>query len=299
MTGFTFSLEQLRSAPPEVRRWAEREIAASLAQIAGSPRSAASVHAPALAACMPDEAARLFEPIIGGFPAIADIVRVGPRVAGPRHGTASCREHRRSLAPYPVRTRRASRRIFRRDQTRPFRRSATILRPRCSASTSRGTSLCTRRPAAASANCRKSSARHRRRASTRSSTGRRRQGSRRRISGRARPWCRTCLPPKAALRDREPRMWPVSPAWLPRRAALRSGSRSAGDAGRENVTKAERLRGLAAWYRQFAEKTENPYIWAARLRHAEILEAELRALSTAAEDTDRSEGSGRPLSSYP
>jgi hypothetical protein len=66
MTGFTFSLEQLRSAPPEVRRWAEREIAASLALIAGQ-HPAAPVHAPALAACMPDEAAQLFEFIKGDF----------------------------------------------------------------------------------------------------------------------------------------------------------------------------------------------------------------------------------------
>jgi hypothetical protein len=67
MTGFTFSLEQLRSAPPEVRRWAEREIAGSLAQIAGPSRPGAPAHTAALAACMPDEAERLFELIKGDF----------------------------------------------------------------------------------------------------------------------------------------------------------------------------------------------------------------------------------------
>lgn len=67
MIGFSFSPEQLRSAPAEVRRWAEREIAAGLAQIAGSPGDAAPVHAPTLAACMPDEAAQIFDLVKGDF----------------------------------------------------------------------------------------------------------------------------------------------------------------------------------------------------------------------------------------
>jgi hypothetical protein len=37
---------------------------------------------------------------------------------------------------------------------------------------------------------------------------------------------------------------------------------------------ARKLRDLAAWYREFAERTENPAIWAARLRTAEALERE-------------------------
>ena len=36
----------------------------------------------------------------------------------------------------------------------------------------------------------------------------------------------------------------------------------------------EKLRELAAWYREFAEKTENPSRWEARLRMAEDLEQE-------------------------
>jgi hypothetical protein len=35
MTSFTFSLEQLLAAPPEVRRWAEQEIGAALTRLAG------------------------------------------------------------------------------------------------------------------------------------------------------------------------------------------------------------------------------------------------------------------------
>jgi hypothetical protein len=67
MTGFTFSLDQIRSAPPEVRRWIEHEIATSLVQIAGLGRDAAPVHAATLAACMSDEAAQLFALIKGDF----------------------------------------------------------------------------------------------------------------------------------------------------------------------------------------------------------------------------------------
>jgi hypothetical protein len=36
----------------------------------------------------------------------------------------------------------------------------------------------------------------------------------------------------------------------------------------------ERLRQLAAWYREYAERTGNPAIWDARIRTAEDLEAE-------------------------
>jgi hypothetical protein len=36
----------------------------------------------------------------------------------------------------------------------------------------------------------------------------------------------------------------------------------------------QKLRELAAWYREFAERTGNPSIWEARLRMAEDLESE-------------------------
>ncbi len=67
MTGFYFSLEQLRSAPPEVRRWVEREVAASLAALARPDREPAGLRAPALAACRPEEALKIFERIKGDF----------------------------------------------------------------------------------------------------------------------------------------------------------------------------------------------------------------------------------------
>ena len=41
---------------------------------------------------------------------------------------------------------------------------------------------------------------------------------------------------------------------------------------------ADKLRELAAWYREFAEKTANPTIWEARLLMAEDLEREATKL---------------------
>jgi hypothetical protein len=38
--------------------------------------------------------------------------------------------------------------------------------------------------------------------------------------------------------------------------------------------KPEKLRELAAWYREYAERTGNPTIWDARIRTAEQLETE-------------------------
>jgi hypothetical protein len=40
----------------------------------------------------------------------------------------------------------------------------------------------------------------------------------------------------------------------------------------------EKLRELARWYREFAERAGNPAIWDSRLRTAEELEAEARRI---------------------
>ncbi len=45
-----------------------------------------------------------------------------------------------------------------------------------------------------------------------------------------------------------------------------------------------RLRELAEWYRQFAERTGNPAIWEARLRTAEDLDAEADRLEQQLQD---------------
>ena len=48
------------------------------------------------------------------------------------------------------------------------------------------------------------------------------------------------------------------------------------------MSKPERLRELAFWYRGLAERTANPTIWDARLRTAEDLEAEAARLERSA-----------------
>ena len=40
------------------------------------------------------------------------------------------------------------------------------------------------------------------------------------------------------------------------------------------MDQAQKLRDLASWYREFAERAENPAIWDARMRTAEDLERE-------------------------
>jgi len=53
---FYLSVEQMKSAPPEVRRWIEREITTSLTALGKPEHDPSQVHAAALAACMPEEA---------------------------------------------------------------------------------------------------------------------------------------------------------------------------------------------------------------------------------------------------
>ena len=46
------------------------------------------------------------------------------------------------------------------------------------------------------------------------------------------------------------------------------------------MDQAQKLRDLASWYREFAERAENPAIWDARLRTAEELEREAANLDS-------------------
>lgn len=67
MTSFTFSAEQVNSAPPEVRRWMENEIAKALGLQARYEHEPSKMHAAALAACTVDELAQIFSLISGNF----------------------------------------------------------------------------------------------------------------------------------------------------------------------------------------------------------------------------------------
>jgi hypothetical protein len=53
---------------------------------------------------------------------------------------------------------------------------------------------------------------------------------------------------------------------------LLSDDAAAGPGRRQPQAEQRKLRELAAWYREFAERTGNPVIWALRLRTAEKLE---------------------------
>ena len=90
MTSFTFSLEQLKAAPPEVRRWVEHEIGAALGTLGRLDHDPSQVHSSALAACTPEEALQIFELIKDNFllsQVFFELARETPagRVAPPLH----------------------------------------------------------------------------------------------------------------------------------------------------------------------------------------------------------------------
>jgi hypothetical protein len=66
VTDFTFSAEQIRSAPPEVRQWIQDQIASALLSIAKPPPETGE-HSTALAVCTPEEAVQVFEIIRSDF----------------------------------------------------------------------------------------------------------------------------------------------------------------------------------------------------------------------------------------
>ena len=77
MTSFTFSLEQLKAAPPEVRRWVEHEIGVALGALGRLDHDTSQVHSSALAPCAPEEALQMFEWIKDNFVLSPVFFRVG------------------------------------------------------------------------------------------------------------------------------------------------------------------------------------------------------------------------------
>lgn len=67
MTSFIISAEQVKSAPPEVRRWIENEVARALALPASPTYDPSRMQASALAVCTIDEVAQIFNLISGNF----------------------------------------------------------------------------------------------------------------------------------------------------------------------------------------------------------------------------------------
>lgn len=69
MIGITLSVEQIRAAPPEVRRWIEHEVFAALGVAAAAP-AAAPAPASHLVACSRDEVAAILARIQDYLPAV-------------------------------------------------------------------------------------------------------------------------------------------------------------------------------------------------------------------------------------
>ena len=67
MTSFTFSAEQVKSAPPEVRHWIENEIVKALALPSHIPQESQKAHENALAASSLEEVAQVFNLISSNF----------------------------------------------------------------------------------------------------------------------------------------------------------------------------------------------------------------------------------------
>jgi len=63
MTSFTFSEEQVRSAPPEVRQWILNEASAALLALTKDRPVPSPTHAATLAACTIEEGLQIFEAI--------------------------------------------------------------------------------------------------------------------------------------------------------------------------------------------------------------------------------------------
>jgi hypothetical protein len=75
IVGITLSPEQIRAAPPEVRRWLEKEIAASL-NFQPEPQ-AMEVGSKHLVRCSPEEAAAIFASIRGMLPVVNTFFEFG------------------------------------------------------------------------------------------------------------------------------------------------------------------------------------------------------------------------------
>ena len=90
MVGITLSPEQIRAAPPEVRRWLEHELAVSLGlNPPALPITQSS--SPRLAACTPEEAAQVLSLIQGMLPVVHVFFELGREGAAPGEGIEAFR----------------------------------------------------------------------------------------------------------------------------------------------------------------------------------------------------------------
>ena len=89
MTVVAFTIEQLRAAPPDVRRWAETELGRALSELAGqaSPaHPAGEGDGDRFAACSAEEMAQVFERIRGDFLSCQVFFELGREAPGAAEG---------------------------------------------------------------------------------------------------------------------------------------------------------------------------------------------------------------------
>ena len=90
MVGITLSPEQIRAAPPEVRRWLEHELAVSLG-LNPPALPITQPSSPHLAACTPEEAAQVLSLIQGMLPVVHVFFELGREGAAPGEGIEAFR----------------------------------------------------------------------------------------------------------------------------------------------------------------------------------------------------------------
>jgi hypothetical protein len=90
MVGITLSPEQIRAAPPEVRRWLEHELAVSLG-LNPPALPITQPSSPRLAACTPEEAAKVLSLILGMLPVVNVFFELGREGAAPGEGIEAFR----------------------------------------------------------------------------------------------------------------------------------------------------------------------------------------------------------------
>lgn len=70
MIGITLTTDQIKNAPPEVKRWIEHQVMSSLGLAADAPVVPKPVQAAHLVACSADEAAKVLAQVEGVLPAL-------------------------------------------------------------------------------------------------------------------------------------------------------------------------------------------------------------------------------------
>jgi hypothetical protein len=106
MAGITLSVEEIRAAPPEVRRWLEEELARALGMHPLQEHAAPPM--PSLIGCNVEEARDLLSLVQGVLPAVSVYFELGREAAGvPVHGMrafaiADIQRHARLHAPEQV-----------------------------------------------------------------------------------------------------------------------------------------------------------------------------------------------------